>query len=128
MSGQSATLASSAVSALLEPHLLISKPRPARPWRALKRAAIVVSCAVTASWPTAAPAAAPTAPTQSAAEFSLSVEGPAEPIIADWPFTLTSSWTTDAPRRLYVSLIPGSSCEQSVQAGLKGDRPGILVV
>ena len=59
---------------------------------------------------------------------ALTVEVPPAPVIADWPFQLRTSWSTDLPRRLLVGLTQEPTCEGSIAAALGSSAPGPIVV
>jgi len=58
----------------------------------------------------------------------LEVHAPADPVIADWPFEVSSSWNTDVPSGLHVLLIQARSCGESAEEGMARDPRGIVVV
>jgi len=55
-------------------------------------------------------------------------DGPGSPVIADWSFAVTTSWSTDVPRALFVLLLRSPSCGRSAREGLELDRHGFTVV
>jgi hypothetical protein len=61
-----------------------------------------------------------------AQDLALSVETPAEQV-ADWPFEVTTTWRTDAPRVLSVALLQATACGENLNAGLELD-PAALVL
>jgi hypothetical protein len=63
-----------------------------------------------------------------AGEPTLSVDGPREPIVADWPFSVTTEWSTGSTEALSVVLLRAQACGESVAAGLRADRYGRVLV
>ena len=63
-----------------------------------------------------------------AAEASLEIEVPSDPVIADWPFDVTTSWRTEQSRELFVALIKAAACGKNLQAGLALDPSGTTLV
>jgi hypothetical protein len=96
---------------------------PRRRWAVLG-ACLAAGAIAAAAWPSDA------ANKQSAAarQATLSAEGPAEPVVADWPFTVRTTWTTDVARGLSVLVLRAPSCGANVAAGLRADRYGLVLV
>ena len=67
-------------------------------------------------------------PSAAAVEPQVQVGAPDQPVIADWPFAVTSNWSTDGQRSLFVVLIRASSCGQNLITGLALDPRGLVVV
>jgi hypothetical protein len=60
-------------------------------------------------------------------QLALSIEVPTEEV-ADWPFEVTTSWGTDAPRVLSVALLRATGCGENLEAGLELDPVGTVVI
>ena len=60
-------------------------------------------------------------------DLALTVEVPTEQV-ADWPFKVTTTWSTDAPRVLTVAMLRATSCGESLDAGLELDPAGTVVI
>jgi hypothetical protein len=61
-------------------------------------------------------------------EPTLSVEGPSEPVVADWRISVATAWSTEAPQALSVVLLRAASCGVNLAAGLRRDAYGIVLV
>jgi len=59
---------------------------------------------------------------------SLTVQIPAAPVIADWPFDVTTSWNGSREGVLWVAILRAGSCGESVAAGRRLDPAGPVVV
>jgi hypothetical protein len=57
-------------------------------------------------------------------EPTLSVEGPSEPVVADWPFSVATAWSTEAPQALSVVLLRAASCGVNLPRGCGATRTG----
>src|SRR5215207_1230710 len=62
-----------------------------------------------------------------AQDLTLSVEVPTTQV-ADWPFDVTTTWSTDAPRLLSVALIRATDCGANLRAALELDPTGLVVI
>lgn len=60
-------------------------------------------------------------------DLAVTIEVPAEEV-ADWPFEVTTTWSTDAPRTLSVALLDARTCGESLDAGLELDPGGLVLI
>jgi hypothetical protein len=59
---------------------------------------------------------------------SLTLDGPSDPVVADWPFEVATSWRIDGSRQLSVALLAAPDCGENLQDGLRSDPDGITLV
>lgn len=62
-----------------------------------------------------------------AQDLTLSVDVPTTEV-ADWPFDVTTNWSTDAPRVLSVAFIRATTCGANLRAALELDPTGLVVI
>ena len=68
-------------------------------------------------------------PAQGSATAAPSLRVEAEsPVIADWPLRVTTSWTTDVPRRIAVVLVRSQACAPNLALTFAEDPDAVSVL
>ena len=57
----------------------------------------------------------------------LAIQAPVYPVIADWPFDVTTLWRIDGVGQITVAIIRGDTCGQDLESGLHLDPYGTIV-
>ena len=57
----------------------------------------------------------------------LAIQAPVYPVIADWPFDVTTLWRIDGVGQITVAIIRGDTCGQDLESGLRLDPYGTIV-
>jgi hypothetical protein len=61
------------------------------------------------------------------ADLGLTVDVPDEEV-ADWPFEVTTTWSTEAARVLSLAFLEAKSCGENMRAGLELDPAALVVI